>query len=266
MTQVIKKTTFLFLLFFCLPFITFSQSLQEDAQRLTAAIERLEQHPLSPNDSLKQITALADVMAILQHYDQLLDKEHQINQQFKQLPNLYAKNPLLNSIIVDSLFNYPEALLMTAQSLAEVKLDSIAKEPRQKVLDLLGARKAVSPAEYLSIRNTLKRYVTPSIPLSQPMELAATRSNRNITESIVNTEAAVIKGLFSIIIEGAKKEVITSYLEQMLQGDAPPIREIFPTVVEQFEHVEIAYSNSFIERIRQAFFEDLQLLLSLIHI
>jgi len=259
MNKLIRKYSFYIVCYFLFSQALFAQSLSQDAQKMVTAIDILGPQKLTVTDSVK-VDALADLLAILHHYDELLNNKISAAEKFRQLPKLYAKNPLLSPLLVDSLFDYPDAILVAADQLAQIRLNEITQAPRQKILDLLGAKKAISPAEYLSVRRTLKRYVTPSIPLAKPMQLAASRSNRNITESIVNTEAAIIKGLFSVIIEGAKKEVITNYLEQMLQEDAPKIREIFPAVVEQFEYIDIAYSNSFVERVRQAFFEDLQLL------
>ncbi|MBK8491347.1 MAG: hypothetical protein IPL49_10780 [Saprospirales bacterium] len=49
-------------------------------------------------------------------------------------------------------------------------------------------------------------------------------------------------------------------MERFLTKEVVQYQELFPTVVEQFNDPGQTYSNSFIERVRDAFYEDLQML------
>ena len=254
--KTFKKT--IFFLVGVLGFINIqSQSLLKDANDLLYALEILNDKDSIP-DSLAIFEASADVMAILYSYDQTIINDSLTATSLHDLIPNYTNNPLVSTLISDSIIDLSLLQESNFISLTREKLNIRNSGPRQKMLELLHADKAIAPADYLSVSNALNRYRIPPIPPEKSMAIIAENSNSNISNGLLTSEAAVIQGMFKFIIDRAKDEVIINFLERLVHEDSPKFGKLFPTVVGQFGLQEFTYSNSFIERLRQAFYEDIQ--------
>jgi hypothetical protein len=233
----------------------FSQSLLEDANTLARCIDILE-NSQSPEDSAT-IQATAELIAILHHYDMSYSEDNIVAGTWEELKARYASNPLINGLLGDSLvltIDDTESLATTNARGFDLKVNTGARE---KIMDKLYAEQAVSPVDYLSVPNVIARYQTPVFPPIQAMAISADMSNRNARKGIVS-EAAIIQGLALFILDRAKDEVIINYLDRLLSEETPQLEMLFPTVMAEFKDVDFSYSDSFMARLRQGFYEDLQ--------
>lgn len=250
----IKKTLHICLLLILGAIPSIGQSLLEDAQLLAQSIEVLEDS--TAQDSAKA-EATAQVLAILHHYDEAVVDNSPFTGSWEELKTRYSANPLINDLIGDSLIFAPveESSSLNVQALRHGS--KFSSGPREKIMEKLYAEQAVSPADYLSVTNVMERYRKPVFPPEQAMQISAGMSNKNARKGIVS-EAAIIEGLALFILDRAKDEVIINYLDRLLQEETPNFQMLFPTVVGEFKDADFSYSDSFISRLRQGFYEDLQ--------
>ncbi|NUQ25549.1 MAG: hypothetical protein HUU34_16505 [Saprospiraceae bacterium] len=233
----------------------FSQSLLEDANTLARCIDILE-NSQSPGDSAT-IQATSELIAILHHYDMSYSEDNIVAGTWEELKARYASNPLINGLLGDSLvlmIDDTESYATANARRFDLKVNTGARE---KIMDKLYAEQAVSPVDYLSVPNVIARYQTPVFPPVQAMAISADMSNRNARKGIVS-EAAIIQGLALFILDRAKDEVIINYLDRLLSEETPQLEMLFPTVMAEFRDVDFSYSDSFMARLRQGFYEDLQ--------
>ncbi|MBL7827365.1 MAG: hypothetical protein JNJ57_12080 [Saprospiraceae bacterium] len=233
------------------------QSLYEDAQRLSRAVNILKDRNIQ-SDSSVRIQAAADLIAVLQQYDGNLENNVVQIGAWEELRRRYDANPLLSSVLQDSLnmpsVNVDKEVTEAARLVAQVLNSGI----RQDILDKLYAPQAVSPADYLSAPNALTKYQLPVLPETSSMQMAAENSNANVQKGALISQALLIEGLAQFILSRAKDEVVINFLDRLLQDELPDLKSLFPTVISEFNDADFTYSESFISRLRQSFYEDLQ--------
>lgn len=236
-----------------------AQSLYDDAHTLVAARNVLEENGYNLQDSAAA-QAFAKVMAILYTYDNPMAAGDFSPSQLAKVPNRYRTNPGIPELLpIDSLVWLLEFAETEFIHSFQNESDSLRAAPRQKMVDLLRGDYGSSPAEYLSVSRALRQYSVPPIETSLALEQMASESNQNVINGIVNPQA-IIEGLFQFVLQRAQEEVVMNFMERFLTEDLPRYEELFPTVVQQFNAPGFSYSHSFVERVRDAFYEDLQLL------
>ncbi len=232
---------------------SFAQSLYEDVNTLLQAVEHLENNK-NKKDSLCA-RASSQVVAILNHYSKPLIGDSISIGSWEDIRKKYAHNTLIKSILNDSLIYYPEA---TAVGQVRQIGNKLNIGQRQKIVQKQYAKTAFSPADYLSISKTMERYRTPVFPPMEALRLSAQNSNRNIQNGLLSSQAAIIEGLAKFILDRAKDEVIINFLDRLVKEETPNFLALFPTVVNEFGTADFSYSDSFVDRLRQAFYEDVQ--------
>lgn len=232
-----------------------TQSIGKDVSAFLKAVAFLKENN-SP-DNRQAISAAAELMAILRHYDNPVSDDSMSINLWLKLKNKYARNTYFQGLFNDTL-----SIFTNPATFAEVgnftrKLQSGA---RQKILRTLFSKEAVSPVDYLSVSLAADRYRTPAAPPLETMKTAAKNSNINVKNGLLTSQVEVIKGLALFILDRAKDEVIINFLDQLLQNDAPDFEVLFPSVSIEFGKNDFNFSTSFIDRLRNAFYEDLQTL------
>ncbi len=237
------------------------QSLLEDAHRLVAAKKQLLQQP-SQLDTLgiKRSEAYAEMLAILQLYDAKFDAPSPSAAQLQALPQRYSGNALLSDWLpFKALSDASQALDSLTLAAYRSKDALLQHAPRQRITQLMKGVYGGSPAEYLSVSRSLQRYSVPPVESRVQLQVAAEESNQNIQAGLVNTQA-LLEGVFRFVLERAQQEVAVNFMDRFLEDDLPPVKVLFPTVFEQVSSTGFSYSHSYLDRIRTAFYEDLQLL------
>ncbi|HFA51141.1 MAG TPA: hypothetical protein ENJ95_19190 [Bacteroidetes bacterium] len=233
------------------------QSIFEDVEKLLSAIDVLENSDTETGDS-SAIQASAELLAILQNYDQPLLGDSAVVGTWDDLQNRYSGNALIKGLMDNKLPAMPDSIATAATEMARALLQETAIGPRQKIMKKLHAGQAISPADYLSVSSTLERYSAPVFPPMQALALSADNSNKNVQNGGLLSQAAIIEGLFLFVLDRAKDEVVINYLDRLINDETPDFQLLFPTVVAEFGHTDFTYSNSFVARLRQAFYEDVQ--------
>ncbi len=251
-----------FILLFCFTFINSisSQTILTDVNKLLAAQKVITQKKDATSDSTL-INAATDLLVVLNIYLDPINQEKDIFKDWGYLKTAYFDNPLLNKLTKNKQINLPYSIWNRANTMAKQNLSIRKKEPRALALGLLNASSAISPSDYLSVRATLDNYKTTANPRApalriQNVAIDETVSNKNL----VTAKIPFVEELFEVILKRASREVVVSYLEKIVNKDVPNLALLFPKVASEFKDVEISYSNSFIERLRQTFYEDLKTL------
>lgn len=246
-------TLFLFLFF---ANILTAQTLQKDMQVLLNSIELLENKSHTITED-KVVDAAANILAIMATYHQPLHTtEHII--EYEEILAAYQKNTSLRELFSVDLLDFPDSLKTKINRKIISQRQGIQSGQRQQMLQILRANTAVSPADYLSIPTTIEKYTLPPVSQKQTLTQVSEGVNKNISQGFLTSQAAVIEGLFKFILNRAKDEVLVSYLDRLLNRDTPRFRKLFPTVVTEFGQQEFTYSESFVRRLRSAFYEDVQ--------
>ena len=257
MKPILKYFPVLFL--FSLSSTAVAQSLYEDAKALVAANMVLEERGYNLEDPAA-VEAFSTMMAILYQYDNLSVPDSFSNTQLAKLPNRYRGNPNIPDLLpLDSLAKLVDSVHTEFVDQFQGYSDSLRTAPRQKMAELLRGEYGSSPAEYLSVSRALRRYSVPPVESIQTLEVLASQSNQNVVNGIVNTQA-LIEGLFNFVLKRAQEEIVINFMERFLKDEVISYGDLFPTVVEQFNTPGFSYSHSFIERVREAFYDDLQTL------
>lgn len=232
------------------------QSLFQDTESLLQSLQQAEQARLDSN-SFSWANATARTLAILQTYDQSVLTDTLTSTSFENLLRNYSDNQLMEKVLQENNFSISDSMPLSVYPLFHQWKQVEMASPRQKILALLQAEQVVSPRSYLSVGNNLDKYSLPPLKNINVTQQAAQNSNSNINNGILNA-AAVIEGLFEFVLDRAKDEVVINYLDRMINEDSPELSALFPTVIEQFANRELTYSNSFIQRLREAFYQDIQ--------
>lgn len=227
-----------------------------DTIAMINAMRKTADEKQSRADSI-EIASTSDIMSVLYTYDQSNLEDSIVIGTWEELRNHYAQNPLIVDLLGAENFNFSDTVKMNITQAARKKDEVEKAAPRQNILKQMESTTSASPADYLAVSSTLEKYRTPSFPPMQAMRIAAESSNQNISNGLV-TQAAIIEGLFRFILDRAKDEVIINFLDRLLDEETPHLQKIFPTVVTEFKDVEFIYSSTFMGRLRQAFYEDVQ--------
>jgi len=204
--------------------------------------------------------ASAKVLAILYNYNNPNGPMSFTEAKLNDITTRYQRNPMISKLLANDISIFPDTLSAYFIKQFEDELFLMRRSPRQKIINLLHNEEAASPSSYLSVSNTLQRYSIPPVENTTSLELAAKGSNQNVNRGIVSAPY-FIEGLFEVILQRAEQEVAISFLQRLLGKEGvEDFNEVFPTVVSTFSGQDFTYSNSFLERLRQAFYEDLQLL------
>jgi hypothetical protein len=248
-----------FLLGGLFPFALSGQSLIEDAARLVSAKRVLTQMPDSlETDSMR--TAFAEAMAILRQYDADGLEEGEKAADLLETAEHYQDNQVLSEWLpLRQLKSYAEAPDSVAMSRYRAQRTRLQLAPREQMARALKSSEGQSMADFLSISKALQRYTIPPVESRLALKSAAKTSNQNIDNGLVNT-SMLLEGVFHFVLERAKQEVAINFLDRFLEDEVPPVRLLFPTVYEEVSSTSFSYSQSFLERVRTAFYEDLQLL------
>ncbi len=233
-----------------------AQSLLEDTEQMLQAVQTLSSRDTVISDSVKLASA-AELLAILHNYNQSALTDTITASSWEEFLSRYDNNRHISQLFTDSMLVMTDSMYSLLTSQTQAHLRRKQEGPRQKIISLLHAEQAIAPSQYLSVGNALDRYRLPPIKTTSSMRLAAEESNTNINNGILNS-VAVIRGLFQFVLDKAKDEVVVNFLDRMLNDDTPDFIALFPTVVTQFSNQDFTYSNSFIERLRDAFYQDLQ--------
>ena len=253
------KQLFLFIFSFLFTINGISQHLVSDVNRLMAALDTLETYHGQPVNKTV-ITAAAEVLSILYHYDQGMAPENGALEPWDQIYADYQKNPLIQELIPDSLILFPDSIMFKIERKAQIKVSNFKKAPRQKILRQLHQQEVSDPADYFSVQRSLVQYQSPAISQEKLLMDIGNNGHPNVQSGLLGAEAAIITGLFEFILERAKDEVLVDFLDGLLNEKAPELQLLFPSVNAEFQGQQFTYSSSLINRLRGAFFEDIQML------
>jgi len=249
---------FLLLLCLTLSIGLSAQSLISDAKRLVEAKTALQE---DPSDSTR-MSAYANMLAILQRYDLSYVDQIELGKGLLETPQHYSSNPLLGSWLPsDALSQNPNAWLRdtTFQRSLRAIEDSLRLAGREEMVRTMLGLRSANPADYLSIGKSLQEYSVPPVESRMYLKAAAQESNQNVEDGLLNAPI-LIEGLFKFVVERAQQEIAISFMDRFLEKEVPPVKALFPTVFQQISNTGFSYSHSYLDRIRLAFYEDLQLL------
>lgn len=230
------------------------QNIIRDVERLIDAIEEIE----NPKDTINGVdtAAAAQVLAILQYYTApfKLDKDRVCSP--VELKSRFVSRDFIEYLPLDSSLFFQSGVV----ELASRYLKEMRNGDRNNIMNTLYSRQVISPADYLSFSKSVSGYQSPIAAPLQTMRQAAENSNKNIKSGAVISQIAIIEGLGQFVLERAKDEVVVTFIEHLLNKETPNFTALFPAVVEEFNNLNFKFSTPFIARLRQAFYEDIQLL------
>ena len=268
---------------------TQGQSLYQDVRELSKAFSELEQSkkmvsvretpPIAERDSTNAadtlavpkknrfsladtiaVRASAKILAILDHYRKWSGESASLDSvSIGNILETYRQDsplsPLLNN--TDLVLNKLDEVFSETFTSYQHTLQS---GPRRQILEILNSDFALSPVEYLSVSRALKDYEYPPKPDFDFLQSAAEVSNPNVKKGFIN-EAEIIIGLFNFLLNRAQEEFVVTYLERLLgKNGVEQLGELFPNTTRSFDDKNVTYSESFLVRLRDAFYEDMQLL------
>jgi hypothetical protein len=248
-----------FLLAFSITLSLSAQSLLDDSRTLLRAKSTLLDSTASDT---AQLRAYAEMLAILQHYDESYADSLTKGTALTEAPLHYRSNKMLADWLpMQRLESEPEKALLNPLFDSPLKLieDSLKKAPRERMMSLMKGSRSYSPADYLSVSKSLQEYSVPPVESSMYLKAAAKESNSNLQNGIVDAPE-LIEGLFEFVVERAQQEIAVSFMDRFLEEQVPPVKMLFPTVFREISTTGFSYSNSYMDRVRTAFYEDLQLL------
>jgi hypothetical protein len=231
-----------------------AQSLIADTEKILKARTVLSG---KQTDTVARTSAAAEVLAMLYHYHKPVTKEGITQDVFNQLRVHYVGHPLLQDAINDVERLEPPILQAAVRQAAEMQKAPTPYQ-RDEILGKLYSQSIGSPSDYLSPTASLQRFQSPERNHMEALQQSATKNNKNIRGSALTSQAAALEGIALFVLDRAKEEVLINFLEQVLNEDSPRMQSFFPTVVGEFKDVSFTYSESFISRLRYAFYADLQ--------
>lgn len=219
-------------------------------------------------DSLQQVRQdlgrqTAEILAILDHYQNWSTEPavDDVKLMAERSLKAYRNNEELATIL--SKFQLPQKPFNKAffeREYLKARTDLKSAKDREQIMDLLTSSYPQSPREYLSVRKTLRDYQEPPLSNLEALQSATKEANRNVNQGLPN-ERELIIGLFTFLMERAQEEVIINFLERLLgRNGIQQFKELFPSTSTAFEDLSFNFSDSFVKRLRQAFYEDIQLL------
>lgn len=234
-----------------------AQSLMQDASRLAEATAVLQDNTNTPT---AQARALGGVVATLWFYDNPRGISGQLPNPQLVLQQ-YQDNNTITSLLGNSIPLWTDSMRVFKRRFIEVR-DSMSSGPRKKILELLYAERATDPAEYLSLLKTMHEYQEPPLDAISALQAPAVAQQESGSGGGIGlfNEAAIIRGLFSFLVERAGEELVITFLDRLLGKELPTVAKLFPTVITLYSNTDYAYSDSFLASLREAFIEDLQLL------
>ncbi|NBC08265.1 MAG: hypothetical protein GVY26_13820 [Bacteroidetes bacterium] len=250
---------FLLLLCLTLSMGLHAQNLISDAKRLVEAKTALQEEGASDST---QMSAYANMLAILQRYDISYVDQIKPSKALLETPQHYSSNPLLGSWLpTNALSQNPNAWLRdtTFQRSLQAIGDSLQLAGREEMVRTMLGLRSANPADYLSVSKSLQEYSVPPVESRMYLKAAAQESNQNVEDGLLNAPV-LIEGLFKFVLERAQQEIAISFMDRFLEKEVPPVKALFPTVFQQLSNTGFSYSHSYLDRIRLAFYEDLQLL------
>lgn len=116
-----------------------------------------------------------------------------------------------------------------------------------------------SPAQYLSVQQSLQNSQIPPLQNSEAIQSAAQNAQAPLSLTGLRVEA-VTQEMFEFLLKRAKEEVAISFLDHLLVKKITKVdTALFLNVRERFVNpADISYSQSFLESLREAFFLDLR--------
>lgn len=234
-----------------------SVSASADTLAMIDSLRNIATTNLHLSDSLTDV-GTANMMAVLYAYDQSNLSDSIVAGTWDELQVHYADNPMITNLLKGNQFKLPDTVGVTATQVARQKAEVVDSAPRLQILQRMDSPLSASPADYLSVSSTLEKYRTPAFPPVRAMAISAENSNKNVSGGGLVSQAAFIEGLFLFILDRAEDEVIINFLDRLLDQETPQLKKLFPTVVAEFGDINFTYSSSFIQRLREAFYEDVQ--------
>jgi len=241
------------LIFCCLSFLLPAQNLLEDSRNLLDAFHAMKDSSASVT---QREAAAQKALLILYLYDQPTQMAPPEHVDAVWLTRRIKRNPLLQGFInaeEDSLFRS----LAPLDARETPFWKKIQSPERFKISSLMYSDEAVSPAKYLSIRQSMQNSQAPPLQNSTALRVAADKVQSPPSINALHTDA-IIKGLFEFILERAQQEVAVSFFENLLDKKIPQVGYLFPNVRTQYTNPGITYSQSFLEGLREAFYLDLK--------
>lgn len=245
--------SFVIFVFCCLTSFLSAQNLLDDSRRLLAAFRTMQ-------DSAAQATqidsAAQQALLILYLYDEPTQIEPPEHIDAAWLIHRIRKNPLLKGFIRPE----QDSLLRTHAPLNARQIPlwkQIQTPERFRISSLMYNDAAVSPAKYLSIRQSMQNNQAPPLQNTAALRAIADKIQSPPSVNALRAEA-IIQGLFEFILERAQQEVAISFFENLLDKKIPQVGFLFPNVRTQYTNPTITYSQSFLEGLREAFYLDLK--------
>ncbi|WP_367390252.1 hypothetical protein [Lewinella sp. LCG006] len=233
-----------------------AQSLFQDAKLLAKASSVLADST-SSQDARAQ--ALGELTAILWFYNDDRRSPTMVPD-VAQVLKSYQDNNTINTLLGGLPQLSSEADGVFQQSF-QATLASLEAGPRKQILQLLYAEQATDPAEYLSLLKTMREYQEPPLDAIAALQAPAQAKQEGGSGGVgLFNEAAIIRGLFSFLVERAGEELVVTFLDRLLGKEMPTVAKLFPTVITLYSNTDYAYSDSFLASLRDAFLQDLQLL------
>ncbi len=233
-----------------------AQSLLQDA-KLLANASRVLADSTASRDAHAQ--ALGELTAVLWFYNN--DRRSPVAvPEVTQVLKSYQNNNTISSLI-GGLTGLKGDITPVFHQSFRATTDSLRAGPRKQILQLLYAEQAIDPAEYLSLMKTMREYQEPPLDAISALQAPAQAKQESGGAGIgLFNEAAIIRGLFSFLVERAGEELVVTFLDRLLGKEMPTVAKLFPTVITLYGSTDYAYSDSFLASLRDAFLQDLQLL------
>ena len=244
---------FVFILFSGLSAVLPAQNLLDDSRNLLSALRTVQDDSASNE---QRDAAARQALLILFLYDeptQITAPEHV---DAGWLLDRIKSNPLLEGIVTPGQDSAMRALAPVDATKSAV-WTQIQTPERTRISSLMYSGAAVSPVEFLSVQQSMRKSPLPPLQNPTAMRNAADRVQTPPSLNALNTEA-VLRGLFEFILERAQQEVAISFFENLLDKKVPKVGFLFPNVRSQYNNPNITYSQSFLEGLREAFYLDLK--------
>lgn len=235
-----------------LPFTLKAQSLIEDGQRLLDALKIVRDTTL---DNETRFSAARQAVLILYLYNEPGQNRAPGAIDVKNLLNEVKSNPLLVG-----LFRLKEDSLLEVAGASRTWEEEWARmqtQGRTYINTLMYGEETISPLQYLSIQQSIKNSQLPPLQNEAFLHKAVARLNEPPSGTSLSTEA-LLQGLFNFILERAQQEVVVTFFSNLLHKKIPQFGWLFPNVRNRFNSIDIHYSQSFLEGLREAFFLDLR--------
>ena len=234
-----------------------AQNLLLDGERLLEELNRSRDITAAEED---RRDAVQRVLAILADYDGPM-QERRGNNQARLLEKTQA-NPLLRGVLlVDSLLRIGEQVdAFSGIPPAQDEPGSFGSaEGRKRIEAIMYGGAPTSPAQYLSVQQSLQNSQVPPLQNSAAIQSAAQNAQAPLSLTGLGVEA-VTQEVFEFLLKRAKEEVAISFLDHLLDRRIAEVdHALFQNVRKRFtDPADISASQSFLASLREAFFLDLR--------